>query len=129
VKTSLIIVTVLLVTACAAKHDELQTYVGEDIQKVVADYGQPHLAYDMGGDRRDFQWIMKSATVPSYDVSSGALTDPATQSDPAIKSARITPMYDGKQVATECLLTMVTRWDEDTKSWVVTGYQQPTSGC
>lgn len=129
VKTSLFLLTALFFSSCAAKHDTLLAYVGEDIQKVVADIGYPKVAYDMEEGRRDFQWIMKSSTVHSYDISIDALTDPAKQFDPDIKLGSITPMFDSKAMTSECLLTMMTRWNDDTKSWVVIDYQQPTSGC
>jgi hypothetical protein len=129
VKTSLFLLTALFISGCAVKHDTLQAYVGEDIQKVVADIGYPKVAYDMEEGRRDFQWIMESSTVHSYEISIGALTEPEKQFDPDIKLESITPMFDSKAMTSECLLTMMTRWDKDTKSWVVIDYQQPTSGC
>ena len=120
---------VLFVSGCATKHDKLQAYVGKEIQEAVADYGTPSVAFDMGEGRRDFQWVIASSKLPSYTISAGALTDPTQQLDPAIKMRTVTPMFDGKAIATECLYTMLTRWDEDAKSWIVTGYQKPTSGC
>ena len=128
-KTSLSLVVAFIITACAAKHEQLQAFVGEDIQKVVAVYGYPSVAFDMQAGRRDFQWVVSSSRVPSYEISIAALTDPAKQFDPDIKPEGITPEFAGKAVTTECLLTIMTRWDEDTKSWIVTDYQQPTGGC
>ena len=119
----------LFVSGCATKHDKLQGYVGEDIQEVVADYGYPNVAFDMEEGRRDFQWGITSSTLPSYTISSGALTDPAKLYAPDIKKKTITPMFNREVVKSECLYTMVTQWDEAAKSWIVTGYQQPTSGC
>ncbi len=128
-KTSLFLVMALFVTACAAKHEKLQAYVGEDIQKVVAVYGYPTVAFDMQAGRRDFQWVVISTREPSYEISPGALTDPAKQFDPDIKPESITPEFAGKVVTSKCLLTMLTRWDEDAQSWIVTDYQQPAGGC
>jgi hypothetical protein len=129
VKSCLFLFMALFVSGCATKHEKLETYVGEDIQEVVAVYGYPNVAFDMEEDRRDFQWVITSSTQPSYPISSGALTDPAKLFVPDIKEKTITPMFNGAVVTTECLYTMVTHWDEDAKSWIVTGYQQLTSGC
>jgi hypothetical protein len=95
----------------------------------VAVYGNPYVAFDMEEGRRDFQWVITSSALPSYPISSGALTDPAKQYVPDIKNETITPMFNGLAVRSECLYTMVTHWDEDVKSWIVTDYHQPTSGC
>jgi hypothetical protein len=129
VKSCLFLFMALFVSGCATKHEKLEAYVGEDIQEVVAVYGYPNVAFDMEEDRRDFQWVITSSTQPSYPISSGALTDPAKLFVPDIKEKTITPMFNGAVVTTECLYTMVTHWDEDAKSWIVTGYQQLTSGC
>ena len=128
-KSCIFLLMALFVSGCAVKHDKLQTYVGEDIQEVVAVYGQPNVAFDMGEGRRDFQWVITSSTLPSYPISSGALTDPAKQYVPDIKNETITPMFNGLIVKSECLYTMVTYWNEDAKSWMVTDYHQPTTGC
>jgi hypothetical protein len=129
VKSCIFLLMTLFVSGCATKHDKLQAYVGEDIQEVVAVYGDPNVAFDMDKDRRDFQWVIISSILPSYPISSAALTDPAKQYAPDIKNKTITPMFNRKVVKSECLYTMVTHWNEDVKSWIVTGYQQPTSGC
>jgi len=129
VKSCIFLLMALFVSACATKDDNLQAYVGEDIQEVVAVYGDPYVAFDMEEGRRDFQWVITSSTLPSYPISSGALTDPAQQYAPDIKKKTITPMFNRKVVKSECLYTMVTHWDEDAKSWIVTDYHQPTSGC
>ena len=128
-KSCIFLLMALFVTGCATKDDKLQAYVGEDIQEVVAVFGNPYVAFDMEEGRRDFQWVITSSTLPSYPISSGALTDPAKQYVPDIKNETITPMFNGLVVKSECLYTMVTHWDESAKSWIVTDYHQPTSGC
>lgn len=128
-KSCIFLLMVLFVSGCAVKHDKLQAYVGEDIQEVVAVYGHPDVAFDMGDGRRDFQWVRISSTLPSYAISPGALTVPAKQYAADYKKKMITPMFNQEGVKSECLYTMLTRWDEDAKSWIITGYHQPTSGC
>ena len=128
-KACLFLLMTLFVSGCATKHDMLQAYVGKDMQEAVAAYGDPNLAFAQGEGRRDFQWVITSSTPSTYTISAGALTDPAQQFDPDIKTRSITPTFDGKAITSECVYTMMTRWDEETKSWIVTGYQQPVSGC
>ena len=128
-KSCIFLLMSLFVSGCATKHDKLQAYVGEDIQEVVAVYGDPYVAFDMEEGRRDFQWVITSSALPSYPISSGALTDPAKQYVPDIKNETITPMFNGLAVKSECLYTMMTYWNEDAKSWMVTDYHQPTTGC
>jgi hypothetical protein len=119
----------LFVSGCATKHDKLQAYVGKDINEAVTALGHPTVAFDMQEGHRDFQWVITKSTLPSYIISTGALNDPAQQFDPAIKTRTITPMFDGKVIASDCVYTLLTHWFEDKKSWIVFGYQIPTSGC
>ena len=127
---SLILLLILFLAACAATHDKLEAYIGQDIQHVVADYGYPYLAYDMGDGRRDFQWVVaRSEPVAAQLVSKGALRGQADMFNPDIKMTMITPTYAGRPVASECLYTFITRWDESGEIWVVTGNQKPRTGC
>ena len=129
-RTSLLSVLLFYIAGCAASHEKLESYVGLDIQEVVAEYGNPDVAFDMGNSRRDFQWTMrKSSSMPAYDISLGALTNPAEQFDPDIKVNPEVPRYGDQAIAAECSYIMITNWDNDKKTWVVKDYQKPKSGC
>lgn len=128
-RTCIFLLMALFVSSCATKHDKLQAYVGKDINEAVAALGHPRVTFDMEEGRRDFQWVITSSTLPSYTISTGALTDHSQQFDPATKTRTITPIFDGKVIASDCVYTLLTHWDEDKKSWIVSGYQKPTSGC
>ncbi len=123
-------ILVFFVSACTSSHEKLATYVGQDIQQVVAEFGYPNVAFDMGDGRRDFQWTVKmSTTRPAQAISRGAVTNPADLFDPELEMTRIAPMYRGQPVAAECYYTMITQWNDNSKLWIVTGYQKPRSGC
>lgn len=122
--------TVCLLISCTASHEKLESYVGLDIQEVVTDFGNPDVAFDMGNGRRDFMWTMRqSSSMPAYDISPGALTNPADQFNPDIKGNTEMPRYGGQAIAAECSYIMITNWDIDKKTWVVNDYQRPGSGC
>jgi len=126
----LLLILVFLISACATSHEKLASYVGQDVQEVVADYGNPNVAFDMGNGRRDFQWTMNlSSPIPAQAISTGALTNPAELFNPDIEMTPITPMYGGQLVASECSYTMITHWDDTKKVWIVKAYQKPSSGC
>jgi len=119
-----------LISACATSHEKLASYVGQDVKIVVADYGNPNVAFDMGDGRRDFQWTMNlSSPIPAKATSTGALTNPAALFNPDIKMTLIIPVYGGQPVASECSYTMITHWDDAKKIWIVKDYQKPSSGC
>ena len=123
-------ILVFLLSACTASHEKLAPYVGQDILDVVADYGNPNVAFDMGKGRRDFQWTMKmSSTMPAQSISMGGLTNPAEQFNPDLEMTTIIPIFGGEPVASECSYTMITHWDDTRKIWIVTAYQKPRSGC
>ena len=123
-------ILVFLQSACTTSHEKLASYVGQDVQQVVADYGYPNVAFAMGNGRRDFQWTMKmSSTMPTQAISTGGLTNPVDQFNPDLEMTTITPRYAGEPVASECSYTMITQWDDTKKLWIVTAYQKPRSGC
>jgi len=126
----LLLILVFLIAGCTISHEKLAPYIGQDVQEVVADYGYPNVAFDMGNGRRDFQWTMSmSSSMPAQSISTGALTNPADQFNPDLEMTTIIPTYGGQPVASECSYTMITQWDDTRKIWTVTGYQEPTSGC
>ncbi len=127
---SLVLFVMLFFAACTATHEKLEAYIGQDIQHVVADYGNPNLAFDMEDGRRDFQWVVaRSEPVAAQLVSKGALRGQSEMFNPETEMTMISPSYGGKPVAAECLYTLIARWDESGKIWVVTGYQEPRPGC
>lgn len=129
-RTYIYLLFVLFLWGCSTPHDKLESYVGLDIQEVVADFGNPDVAFVMDNGRRDFLWTMKkSSSMPAYDISPAALTDPAEQFDPEIKGKSITPAYGGQTIAAECSYILITNWDDEKKTWIVTDYQKPRSGC
>ena len=127
---SLIFIMVFLITGCGTSHEKLTSYVDQDIQQVVSDFGNPNVAFDMGNGRRDFQWTIKQLSArPSQAISRGALTSPIDMFDPDIGMDTITPMYAGQPVAAECYYTMITQWDDSRKTWIVKNYKKPRTGC
>ena len=123
-------ILVFLITGCTTSHEKLAPYVGQDVQEVVADYGNPNVAFDMSDGRRDFQWTMNmSSTIPAQSISMGGLTDPDDQFNPDLKMTTIIPVRGGQPEAAECSYTMITHWDDIKKIWIVTAYQKPRSGC
>lgn len=95
----------------------------------MAAYGQARVAFQMEENRRDFQWVMNSNHVPSYAISGGAIVAPNKQIEPVLDTQVITPMFNNASIASDCVVTLITRWDSDTARWIVTGYQKPTTGC
>ena len=123
------VVIVLLVSGCATKHAKLERFIDKDIQEFIAVYGPPKNVFDMEGNQRDFQWVLISSRLPDYVISVGALVEPSEQFEPAIEKRSITPMFNDKVMLSECLYTMKAVYEMDTKRWIVTAYQQPTSKC
>ena len=129
-RTYIYLLFVLLMWGCTTSSEKLEPYVGMDLQEVVADYGYPDVAFDMEYGRRDFLWTMKqSSSMPAYAISPAALTDPVEQFDPDMKGKSITPAYGGQTIAAECSYILMTQWDESKKTWIVSAYQKPKSGC
>jgi hypothetical protein len=129
VRACIFIVTVLLLSGCATKHATLERFIDKDIQEVIAVYGKPQNVFEMEGNHRDFQWVLISSRLPDYVISVGALVDPSERFEPDIEKRSITPMFNDKVILTECLYTMKTVYERESKRWLITGYQQPTSGC
>ena len=123
-------VLVVIISGCAAYNEKLEPYVGQDVQQVVADYGNPNVAFDMGKGRRDFQWTVKMSTaIPAQAISRGARTRSADMFNPDIEMTMLIPMFGGQPVASECSYTVITSWDDTRKVWVVTGNKKPRTGC
>ncbi len=125
----LFLLMALPITGCTTRHASLEAFVDADIQQVITEYGLPLVAYDMEDGTRDFQWVIHSSERPAYAASSGALLDPEQQFEQASVKQTIIPMFNAEPVLPDCLYTLKARWDDDAKSWVVTDYHKPTSGC
>jgi hypothetical protein len=129
VKFFILLLIAIFFSACTTQHAELDRYVDNDIQDVIAAYGQPVVAFQMEENRRDFQWVISSGDVPSYSISTGALLTSSEQIEPANDNETITPMFNNIPLMSECIYTLKTRRDDDTERWIVTGYQKPAAGC
>lgn len=107
-------------TACAS--EVMKSYIGKSISEPMMDYGRPTNVYDLGNDRRAFQWIMNQSgaypiTSPSYGTIYGAggwatVTTSSTTYVPYSKT---------------CAYTITAKKSGD--DWIVDGFRKPTLGC
>lgn len=107
-------------TACAS--EVMKSYIGKPISEAMMDYGRPTNVYDLGNNRRAFQWIRTDTgaypiTTPSHSTIYGAggwatVTTHSTSYVPYSQTCAYT-------------LTAAKSGDD----WIVDGFRKPTLGC
>jgi hypothetical protein len=123
-KRLILIAGLSALAGCAS--DIMKGFVGQPIQTVMLRYGPPAGAFDMPDGTRAFQWAMtRSGMLPTNVQQSGSVVM-VGQNAYWMSNAQIT---GGQTITSECLYTMTGRWDEATKTWMVTGFQKPGFTC
>jgi len=110
----------VLLASCAS--DIMQAYVGKSISEPMMDYGRPTDVFELGGDRRAFQWMMTSSgafpmTTPSYGTiyGSGGWATVTTTSTTYVPYSQT------------CAYTLTAKRSGD--DWIVDGFRKPTLAC
>lgn len=120
--TLLAVLILICVSGCASTH--MAQYMGKEIQEVMIDSGAPVNAFDMSDGRRAFQFRWGGGTfvtpqTTTYSGSASAIGNSAWYSGTAITNG-------GHVISSEgCLITYLTNWDNDKKTWIVTENRLP----
>lgn len=113
----LIPILFLLVSGCVST--EMKSYVGKDIREVILTNGQPIGVLDMGEGSRAFQFIWGG-------FSQTAVTSNSTTQINGDWLGKASVQSSGSAfVASGCVISYVTRWDEKRKSWIIFDYRYP----
>ena len=120
----LLLLLVSLMTGCASMI--MQSYLGKDIRDVMLDYGPPSNAFDMGDERRAFQWVIDSSyTMPSYATTTGTATTMGYQTWVTSNTA----IYGGQTTTSRCVYTLFATWDNVTNGWKIVDFRKPNIMC
>jgi hypothetical protein len=117
-----ILAGILLGTGCASTH--MNQYMGKDIREVILDSGPPINAMDMGDGTRAFQfrWGGGTFAMPQTTTTSGTAT--SVGSSTWFQGQTISS--GGGIVTSEgCVITYITNWNGQLKTWVVSAYRIP----
>lgn len=104
---------------------DMQSYVGKDIRNVMLDHGPSVHQYNMGHGVKAYQWEMINRYREPVTASTTGYV-PINKS--GIVSANTIYTGGGAHIS-KCFYTFLTKWNELTKMWVITGFRQPVSGC
>lgn len=122
--TAVFVASAIFVTGCASTI--MNSYISKDVREVMLDYGPPSNAFDMGDGRRAFQWVMKSSYVtPVVANTSGNFS--AYGNTAWVNSN--TTISGGQAVTSSCTYTMLGRWDDSRKGWIITEFRKPNLMC
>ena len=120
----LVCVAAFAVTACASSI--MGGFVGEPVQSAMVKYGPPQNAFDMGGGRRAFQWVMGSSyTTPVNVQNRGNVSAYGNQA----WWTQNTTITGGQTINSKCLYTMYGRWSASANAWILEGYEKPRFLC
>ena len=119
-----ILITIFALSGCASKI--MQSYVGQDVRKVMLTYGKPSNAFNMGNGKRAFQWNKhKTYVTPTYTNTSGYLSRYGSY---ATYNA-YTRTTGGQVIHSSCVYTLFAKWSTKRNAWIVTGFQKPKLSC
>ena len=119
-----LVLSILTLSACASSI--MEGFVGQPVQSAMVKYGPPQNAFDMGDGRRAFQWEMTSSyTTPINVQNSGNVTAVGNTA----WWTQNTQITGGQTVSGKCLYTMYGRWSDDSKSWILEGFEKPRLMC
>jgi len=121
------LIAVVFFLACAGCASQImKSYVGKDVREVMLDYGAPANAFDMGDDRRAFQWVMDSSyTTPTQVNTTGSVS----AYGPTAWVNSNTTITGGQTITSRCAYTLFARWNSGREGWVVTDFKSPKLLC
>ena len=110
----------LSVAGCASQV--MEGYVGKSIMEPMLDYGRPANVFDLGENRRAFQWsINDSSVMPITSPSTSTIYGSHGWANVSTTSTSYVPYSQ------TCLYTLTaTRSGDD---WIVDGFRKPTLMC
>ena len=116
----LTLLAVIFVSACATQI--MQGYVGKPIVEPMLDYGRPTAVFDIGQNRRAFQWeITSSGAIPITTPSTSNIYGAGGWATVTTNTTTYSPYTQ------TCRYTLTaTRSGDD---WIVDGYREPTMMC
>lgn len=117
------IAVAVLLAGCSTAVSIMEGYVGEPIEKPIAQYGPPANSFDMPDGRRAFQWLFDS---------SGAIPMPTTTTTTAFGTGgSATAVSTGTTMmpfSQRCFYTLYAEGSEQ-EGWIVSGYETPRAAC
>ena len=123
-----LVVIFIFLGGCASKI--MESYIGKDIRTVVLRYGPPANAVDLGQGKRAFQWVMNSSyTTPTYVSTTSYGSAYGNRYNASAWVNSYSTITGGQVINSRCIYTLITKWSQSRKSWIVVGYQRPTLGC
>jgi hypothetical protein len=128
-KNIILVITICLtLSGCASQI--MQSYVGQPVQNVMLDYGPPQNAIDMPDKTRVFQWVMNSSyTTPVQVNTHGTGSAYGYGNHASVWMTSNSTITGGQTINSQCVYSLFTRWDENTKSYYVTGFKKPDIMC
>ena len=128
-KFSGMIAAVFLLSGCATTH--MQSYLGKDMQEVIADSGPPAKEITVSQTRRAFQYNWDyNAFNPG--PNSYKLEPPGKHSQTAPKGFTIQHGYlipnmdmmvGHATLRPDCAITYIAEWDDTQQKWIVVDYR------
>jgi hypothetical protein len=120
-RSAAVLVTALLVLASCAS-DVMESYIGKSISEPMMDYGRPADVFDLGNNRRAFQWIITtSGAMPMTSPSYGTIYGNGGWASVTTRSTTYVPYSQ------TCAYTLTAIKSGD--DWIVDGFRKPTFGC
>ena len=116
----LFVLFAFVLSGCASAI--LESYVGKSITEPMLDYGRPTNVFDLGPDRRAFQWQRDySGVVPITTPTTSTIYGSGGWASVTTNTTTYSPYSQS------CLYTLTaTRSGDD---WIVDGYREPTFMC
>jgi hypothetical protein len=107
---------------CTSSVEVMQSYIGQPIELVMLQNGPPVNVFELGPNRRAFQWQVNRTG--SYQVSSPTTAVVYTGSGVATVMGQTTSNVPYSRT---CLYTLSATSRQG--RWIVDGYQQPAANC
>ncbi len=119
----LFISSALLLVGCANIGINQKNYIGQDIRNVILDYGEPIHTYNMRDGIKAYQWeIISQFKTPVTANTTGFHSKEGIINKNTIYSG-------GGRHTRKCFYTFFTRRNKTQKTWIVTSFRKPISGC
>lgn len=117
---SFVLVAAIGLSACASQV--MQGYVGKSITEPMLDYGRPTDVFELGNNRRAFQWeITSSGSIPITTPSTSTIFGSGGWANVTTN----TTTYSPYEQTCRYTLTAIASGED----WIVDGYREPTFMC
>lgn len=125
-KNLFFIVFCLALVSCATSSEVMSDMVGKPIQVAIIRRGNPDNVFDMPNEIRAFQWLISKTRYSASNIHQ--VGNVYTYGNTATWNSNA-QIIGGNPITSNCLYTLYTKWNNEQKTYIISGFEKPPLRC